>query len=153
VIVKAIARRRYLKGLADLESHNLDGLLAQFADPCRFIFISSNTPMGADLHTKEAVRRWFERLHRLLPNPRFDVKELVISGTPWDIRLAARVIIRSTVAGKPYANNFAQFLRLRMGRVVMDYIIEDTQRFEQACATLVAAGVKEAAAEPIRDAV
>ncbi|MDQ5826038.1 MAG: nuclear transport factor 2 family protein [Chloroflexota bacterium] len=152
MIVRIIARRRYLRGLADLERHDLDALLSQFADPCRFIFISSNTPMGANLHSKEAVRRWFERLHRLLPDPRFDVKELVISGWPWDIRLAARVVIRSTVAGKPYANNFAQFIRLRMGRVVSDYVIEDTQRFEQACATLIALGVKEAGAEPIRDA-
>ncbi|MEA2574776.1 MAG: hypothetical protein QOH93_2074 [Chloroflexia bacterium] len=151
MIVSAIARRRYLRGLADLERHDLDALLAQFDDRCRFIFISSNTPMGANLHSKEAVRRWFERLHRLLPNPRFDVKELVISGSPWDVRLAARVVIRSTVAGKPYANNFAQFIRLRRGRVVVDYIIEDTQRFEEACATLLAAGVQEAGAEQIRD--
>jgi ketosteroid isomerase-like protein len=89
MIVSTIARRRYLKGLADLERHDLDALLAQFDERCRFIFVSSNTPMGADLHSKEAVRRWFERL--------------------------------------------------------------DTQRFEQACAELVAAGVEEAGAEPIRD--
>jgi ketosteroid isomerase-like protein len=152
MIVSTIARRRYLRGLADLERRDIDALLAQFDERCRFIFVSSKTPMGADLHSKEAVRSWFERLHRLLPNPRFDVKELVISGWPWDLRLAARVVIHSTVVGKPYSNNFAQFIRLRLGRVVSDFVLEDTQRFEQACAELVAAGVEEAAAGPIRDA-
>ncbi len=151
MIVKIIARRRYLKGLADLERHDLDALLAQFSDPCRFVFVS-NTAMGAKLHSKEALRLWFERLHRLLPEPHFSVQELVISGWPWDVHLAARVVIRSTVAGKPYINNFAQFIRLRWGRVVSDYVLEDTQRFEKACQELAAAGVTEALAEPIREA-
>ncbi len=56
------------------------------------------------------------------------------------------------MAGEPYENEFAQFLRLRWARAVWDYVLEDTQRFEQACSRMVRAGQPEAAAEPILDA-
>jgi ketosteroid isomerase-like protein len=149
-MIATLARRRYVRGLAALERGDLDALLAEFDPRCEFVFIGQSA-LGARLSTRAALRRWFERLHRLLPRPRFEVRELSITGWPWDVRLAARVVIRSTVAGEPYENEFAQFLRLRRGRVVQDYVIEDTQRFERASARLVAAGVAEAAAEPIRD--
>ncbi len=80
-----------------------------------------------------------------MPSP---PQEVVIDGWPWDVRIAARVLIRSTVAGEPYANEFCQFLRLRGGRVVW-YVMEDAQRFERACARLGAAGVREATAPGI----
>ncbi len=91
------------------------------------------------------------RLHALLPKPRFEVKETLVTGWPWDQHLAARVTIHSSVAGEPYENDFAQFLRLRWGRVVWDCVVEDTQRFERAVRQLAAAGVPEAIADPIRD--
>lgn len=61
-------------------------------------------------------------------------------------------VIRSSVTGEPYEKTVAQFLRLRWGRVVWDFVLEDTQRFESACARLVAAGIAEAAAQLISDA-
>ncbi len=146
----AITRRKYLDGLAALERGDLDRLLKEFDPDCKFVFVGES-PLGASLRSHSALRRWFERLHILLPQPRFEVEELVTSGWPWDQRLAARVTIRSTVDGEPYVNVFAQFLRIRMGRVVWDYVLEDTQRFERACARLARAGVREASAEPIRD--
>jgi ketosteroid isomerase-like protein len=143
-----LVRRRYLSGIAALERADLDALLANFDPACTFVFVG-RTPLGARLTSRVALRRWFERFHRLLPQPRFEIHELAITGWPWDVRLAVRAALRSTVAGEPYQNEFAQFLRLRWGRVVWDYVLEDTQRFEQACARLAAAGVGEAAAEPI----
>jgi ketosteroid isomerase-like protein len=67
----------------------------------------------------------------------------------WNQCLASHTVIRSTVDGEPYENQFGHFLRLRWGKVVDDLIIEDTQRWERACRRLIAAGVDEAAAAPM----
>ncbi len=145
-----IARRQYLQGLAHLERGAFDELLGQFDPSCDFTSVG-RSPLGARLRSREALRRWFVRLHTLLPRPRFEVRELLITRWPWALHLGARVVIRSTVAGEPYENQFAQFLRIHWGRVVWDDVLEDTQRFDRAVARLAAAGTEEATADPIRD--
>ena len=145
---KRIAKRRYTNGLAALSRGDVEEVLEQFAPNVRFVFVGDHS-LGTDLGSKEEVREWFGRLFRLLPNARFEPQEVLVDGRPWDIRIAARVLIRSTVAGDPYTNEFCQFLRLRNGRVVWDYVLEDTQRFERASARLAAAGVEEAVAPPL----
>lgn len=145
---KRIAKRRYTKSLAALTGGEVEAVLEQFAPDVRFLFVG-DSPLGSELHSKDEVREWFRRLFRLMPNPVLDPQEVLVDGWPWDVRIAARLLIHSTVAGEPYTNEFAQFLRLRRGRVVMDYVLEDTQRFERACARLAAAGIEEAVDPPL----
>jgi ketosteroid isomerase-like protein len=143
-MITRITRHQYLKGLAALQRGDIDGLLEQFADHCVLEFVGES-PLGARLQGTADLRRWFERFLRLLPSPRFEIVRLVVSGPPWHQRLASHMIIRSTVDGQPYQNQFAHFLTLRWGRVVDDLVLEDTQTWERACTRLVAAGVAEAA--------
>jgi ketosteroid isomerase-like protein len=145
---KRIAARRYTTTMAALSRGDVEAVLEQFAPDVRFAFVG-DSPLGGDLWSKQEVREWFGRLFRLLPDPSFEPREVLVDGWPWDVRIAARVLIHSTVAGQPYTNEFCQFVRLRRGRVVSDYILEDTQRFERACARLAASGVAEAAAPPL----
>jgi ketosteroid isomerase-like protein len=149
-IVGAVARRRYKSGLAALERGDLDAFLAYFNDDLEFAF-SGDSPLGTNLHSKRALRLWCERFHRLLPSPRFELQDVVVEGWPWDLTMAIRASIRSTVLGEPYRNEFGQFLRLRNLKVTKDFVIEDTQRFERLCRRLVAAGIAEAGADPITD--
>jgi ketosteroid isomerase-like protein len=142
-MIKAITRGVYRRGLRCLEQGDLDGLLRRFDEHCTFSF-AGNTPLGAQLSNRQDIRTWFERFRRLLPDPTFEVDRVVVDGPPWNQRLAARVVIRSTVAGAPYQNHFAQFLRLRWGRVTDDAVLEDTQTWADACRRLLAAGVAEA---------
>ena len=114
---RRIAKRRYTRSLAALTKGDVEAVLAQFAPDVRFVFVG-DSPLGSELHSREEAREWFGRLFTLLPNPRFDLQQIVVDGWPWDVRIAARVLIHSTVAGEPYTNQFAQFLRLRKGRVV-----------------------------------
>jgi len=150
-IIAAVARRKYTSGLAALERGDLDALLQEFDDELEFSF-AGDSPLGASLHSRGALRLWFERLHRLMPHPTFEVHEVLVQGWPWDLRLAIRASINSTVLGEPYRNDFGQFLRLRWMRVTEDRVIEDTERFERACRRLAAAGLAEAGAGPITDA-
>ncbi|MET7464046.1 nuclear transport factor 2 family protein [Nonomuraea sp. NPDC005501] len=145
-MIGRIAAAVYRRGLAAVEKGDIDTLLANFRADCELIFIS-DTALGARLSTRADLRRWFERFGRLLPNPRFEVRRLVVGGPLWNQRLAAHVIIRSTVLGEPYQNQFAQFLTMRWGKVVEDLILEDTLTWQRASRRLVEAGHPEAGAE------
>jgi ketosteroid isomerase-like protein len=143
-----IAASTYLRGLAAVERGDFDQVLRQFRPDGELVFIS-RTALGARLTGKADLRRWFERFRRLLPDPRFDVRRLVMGGPVWDQRIAAHVIIRSHVGGGPYENQFAQFLTLRWGKVAEDFILEDTATWEAASRRLAAAGNLEASAHPL----
>jgi ketosteroid isomerase-like protein len=143
-----IARGRYEKGLHALERGDIDALFTQFSEQCTFTFVG-DTPLGASLATRADLRRWFERFGRMLPAPKFEIRRLVVSGPPWKLQLAAHVIIRGTVAGTPYENQFAHFLTLRWAKVTDDLILEDTQMWARACERLAAAGMAEATAAPL----
>lgn len=151
-IIAAVARRKYAAGLRALERGDLDALLDEFDDELQFSF-AGDSPLGADLHSRAGLRSWFERLRRLLPDPRFEIHAALVEGWPWDLRMAIRASIYSTVLGEPYRNDFGQFLRLRRMKVTEDLVIEDTQRFERACRRLAQAGVAEASAGPITDPI
>ena len=143
-----IAARTYLRGLAATERGDFDQVLSQFRPDCELVFVSP-TALGARLSGQADLRRWFERFRRLLPDPSFDVRRLVIGGPVWNQRIAAHVIIRSRVAGEPYENQFAQFLTLRWGKVAEDLILEDTATWEAASHRLAAAGDLEAIGPPL----
>ena len=147
-MITRITRHLYLRGLGALERGDLDELLKQFESRCTLTFVG-DTPLGAQLTSLSDIRRWFERFGRLVPKPRFEIQRLVVSGPPWNQRLASHVLIRSTVNGEPYQNQFAHFLTLHWGKVCDDLILEDTQMWERACQRLVAAGVAEAAEAPL----
>jgi ketosteroid isomerase-like protein len=146
-VITRIAAAQYRRGLDALEAGDLDTLLGQFHPSCRMTFVG-DTPLGIDGATGPALREWFERFLRLLPERRFTCNRLVVSGAPWRIRLASHMTITGTVAGEPYRNQFAHFLVIRWGRVVDDLVLEDTQQWERACRRLVDVGVTEAAAPP-----
>lgn len=147
-MITRITRRLYRRGLEALARGDLDQLLKQFDSSCTLTFVG-DTPLGAQLTNHEDIRRWFERFGRLVPKPTFEIQRLVVSGPPWNQRLASHVLIRSTVNGEPYQNQFAHFLTLRWGRVYDDLILEDTQMWERACQRLLAAGISEAGEGPL----
>lgn len=151
MLVRLLTAAQYRRGLRQVESGDLDTVLAQFHPRCRLTF-AGDTPLGADGLSGADLRRWFERFLRLIPDRRFEVQRLVISGPPWRTRLAAHVLIHSTLDGRPYTNQFGHFLTIRWAKVTEDVVIEDTQRWDRACRQLAAAGVAEAAEPPLDQA-
>jgi ketosteroid isomerase-like protein len=144
-VITRITGQMYRKGLTALERGDIEQVLRQFDSGCTLTFVG-DTPLGVQASSGADIRRWFERFGRLLPHPRFEVQRLLVGGPPWNQRLAAHVLIRSTIDGEPYENQFAHFLTLRWGKVREDLILEDTQTWERACRRLATAGVSEAAA-------
>jgi ketosteroid isomerase-like protein len=150
--IALVARRQYRRGLDAVERADFDALLPQFSANCTLTFVG-DTPLGAQLRGHGDIRRWFDRFARMLPQPRFEIQKLAITGPPWRQHLAAHVHIRSTVAGQPYQNQFAHFLTIKWGKVTDDLILEDTQTWAHACERLAESGMAEALSAPLTPAV
>lgn len=124
----------------------LDGL----ADDVHHVFAGEHALAG-ERHSRDAVRRWFERLFRLF-ELRFDVRSVAVSGPIWNAVAAVEWIAHVTPKlGAPYDNHGAHIIRIRRGRVVYLHAYEDSQKVAQACEAMAAAGIEEARAAPITD--
>ena len=107
--------------------------------------------MGGERHSREAVRRWFERVFRLY-SLRFDVQRVFVAGPPWDFVVGVEWIGHAIPkAGEAYVNEGAHVIRIRRGKVVYFHAYEDSQKVADACQRMADAGIDEAAAPPIVD--
>jgi ketosteroid isomerase-like protein len=107
-------------------------------------------PGAVSGHTREGLRRWFERLFRLFPQLRFAVAHITVGGPPWDLTVAAQWTAEVTPAhGPPYENVGVHVIRIRRGRVVSIQAYEDSDAIARACQIMLEHGIAEAGAEPI----
>lgn len=149
---KTIVKRKYWRTWEALNAGDHRPVLEAFAPSFEYEFVG-DTPLGGTRRTIKGVDAWFQRVFRLFPGAQFTVHETVVEGWPWRTTLAASLSVSATVAGRPYDNQFTQFARLRWGHVTHLRTLEDTQRMAVGCAAMAAAGMAEATAPPIEDAV
>src|SRR5262249_27978997 len=48
-----------------------------------------NSALGGTRRTLSSTRQWYERLYRLLPDIRFDLRRVQVSGAPWNTSVIA----------------------------------------------------------------
>ncbi len=98
----------------------------------RFRFVG-HTAFGADLHGRDAFLAWFRAAAERLPGLTFEVQDVLVGGWPWNTRVAVRLAISAPLPdGTTYRNEGVQWLRLRWGRMVDDWVLEDTVALQQA---------------------
>lgn len=147
---KAIVRRRIrasFDAIARGDEHvALDGL----AERVHHVFAGDH-PLGGERHSREAVARWFARLHRLF-ELRFDVGRVSVSGPPWRMVVSVEWLAHVRPRrGDPYINEGAHIIEIRRGKVTYFHAYEDSQKVAEACRRMAAAGIEEAAAPQITD--
>jgi ketosteroid isomerase-like protein len=145
----AIVKRLAVRNFGLVNSHDYETLLASCAPDIRHRF-GGDHALGGVRRDREALRRWFHRLGRLVPSLRLTVRDTWVSGPPWN----TVVVIRWTGTavfpdGSPYAQHGVHLIRLRWGTVVEIDANEDSQAVERMMTALVEAGVDEAAEPPI----
>jgi len=95
---------------------------------------------GADVVGREAFAQWFDDVYRTLPTIRFAVSDVVVKGPPWSTTVAVRLRINATLAdGSSYDNEAVQWIRLRWGKLLDDWVLEDTLALSRALAVQTAA--------------
>jgi ketosteroid isomerase-like protein len=143
-------RRRICAIFDGLSRGDYSVALGGLADDVHHVFAGDHA-LGGERHSRDGVRRWFERLFRLF-ELRFDVRQVIMSGPPWDLVVAVEWLAHATPrAGDPYLNPGAHIIRIRRGRVVYFHAYEDSQKVAEACRQMADAGIEEAAAAPIVD--
>ncbi len=149
---RMIARRQYRRAWQSMNDHDYQAIIKQLAPDFRVTF-QGDTSLGGTRTTRAAMTAWFGRLFRLLPDARFELRQVAVDGPPWNTRIAGLFTIRATTPlGEPYENQFVQFVGLRFGRVSWYEVHEDSLRWWRLCQQLGSNGIKEAVAPPITDA-
>jgi ketosteroid isomerase-like protein len=106
--------------------------------------------LGGERHDKEAARRWFERLGRVLPTLHITVNHIWVKGWPWDTTVFAEWDGAATLLnGASYVNRGLHVFTLRWGKVHALEEFQDSQAAASGLAAQAAAGLEEAAAEQI----
>lgn len=133
----------------NLNQGNYEPILKSMASRFTHTFSGSHA-LGGTRHTTEAMRHWFERLFRLSPGLHFDIKAILVKGSPWNTVVTVEWVDQFTALdGQPYSNEGVHVLRFLWGRVVEIHAYLDTQKVEAFMQRLAAVGIDEAVAPPI----
>jgi ketosteroid isomerase-like protein len=136
---------------ASLNRHDWSPVTANLASEFTYEF-HGDTAIGGVRRRRETVDAWFERVFRVLPDARFELRDVVVGGPPWNTRVAIHASIAGNLAdGTPYSNVFQQRVVVRWAKVRSIETIEDTQKLDRAMRALAASGFEEAVAAPLVD--
>jgi ketosteroid isomerase-like protein len=148
---RLIVARRVRALFEALGSKDTDAVLKDVRDDVHHVFPGDNA-MGGERHSRDAMKRWLERVFFLLPEIEFEVKKIAVRGWPWN----TVVLVEWSDRGKgrdgvPYENEGAHAIRLSWGKADYIHAYLDTEKVTEVCDRLAAAGVEAAAAPPITD--
>jgi ketosteroid isomerase-like protein len=150
-VYHAIVRRRIRGVFESLNRGDWRTPLSDTADDVHHVFPGDHA-LGGERHSREALERWFERLFRLFPEPRFEVRRVAARGWPWSTWVAVQWVDQVAPAnGERYLNQGSHWVHVRWGKVTAIHAYLDSQRVADACREMAGRGVEEAAAPPIVD--
>jgi ketosteroid isomerase-like protein len=148
----AIVERRVRALFVAVNRGDAEPVLRAFAPCFEHSFLGEDHALGGSRHTLAATRRWYERLYRLLPDVRFEVRRVWVSGGPWNTLVMAEWDeTNSGTDGVRTANRGVHVLHLRWGRATRLAICPDTIGLQATLDRLTVAGNAEAHAAPIVD--
>jgi ketosteroid isomerase-like protein len=144
-VYHTILKRKLRHVFAELSKGNYEPVLASMAPRFQHVFAGAHA-LGGFRSTPEAYRKWFERLRRVFPDLKFQVRDIAVSGGPRNTIAAVEWTdeIR-TANGELHRNSGVHMLRMRWGKVWELRIYTDTQKVEYLCRIQAAHGIAEAA--------
>jgi ketosteroid isomerase-like protein len=132
MVYRAVVAAKVRQTWAQVNAGRTEAATNMAAPNIRFRFVG-DTALGASLEGADAFREWFEEANRRLPGLHFEVVDVIVRGWPWDTHVAVRLDVSTTLAdGSPYTNHVSQWVRLRWGRLVDDFVMEDTIALQRA---------------------
>jgi ketosteroid isomerase-like protein len=108
-------------GFERLNRRDVTGLLERYADDAHFVFQGDHA-LAADVHSKQEIAEWFERLFARVPDMKWEVHEVLVSGPPWRLGICTRY----TAGGNGLVLRNMQFARIERGKVTEELIYPDT---------------------------
>ena len=144
-IVKRIAKKNFER----VNQKDFDALLKDCVPNVHHRF-GGRHALGGEPHDRETLRRWFERLGRLVPNLKLTVHDIWVKGLPHNTVIIIRWSATDTLPdGSPYDNHGVHIVRMRWGKIVEIDANENSQAVAENLKMQAAYGVEEAAAPQI----
>jgi ketosteroid isomerase-like protein len=144
-----MVRKLVRQGFRRLSSGEYEFVLKSFAPDVTFCFLGTHA-LGGEQRGVPAVREYFKRVYRLFPGIQIEPQAIMVQGWPWDTIVTTRFVVHAPLpGGHMYRNEGMQFMRLRWGHAVEDYLYEDTHKLIEALQYLAQQGVEEALAAPL----
>lgn len=111
-----------------------------------------DSAIGGLRSSRESMQLWWERMYRLFPGLSFVVRDVAVTGWPWNMRIWTQLdFVKPLPDGTLYTNVVMQRMQMRWGRIVAIHTLEDTQRCARFLAWQAQQGKAEALAPPITD--
>lgn len=145
----AIFRSVLRKAFRDLNEGNYDNIVAYFSPNLEEHAFYGEHALAGTRRTLESTRAWYGRLSRLIPDLKFDVVSILVSGWPWNTLAVVEWRDHFSVDGTPFSNQGVHTFRFRWGRCVGMRVYCDTQLLAEALRRRAALGDAEAASRPI----
>jgi|SRR4051812_30575997 ketosteroid isomerase-like protein len=145
---RAIVKKKVRDSFAALSRGEPGAVVRQLDPSVRYTFVGDHA-LGGTRSSAEGVGRWFGRVFRLFPGLRFVPLDVLVGGWPWNTTVLVVADVIGDANGEPYANRMSQRLALSWGRITSIDTLEDTQLLVRTLERMAAAGIQEAAAEPI----
>ena len=149
MLYSAIVKTKIRQSFDQVNNQRWDELLGSIAPNVDHRFLGDHA-VGGQRHDRETLRRWFERLGRVLPNLHLEIKNIWVKGPPWHTLVFVQWDGAATLLdGGPYRQHAIHVITLRWGKIHALDVFEDSQEIARALSVQAAAGLDEAAAEPI----
>jgi ketosteroid isomerase-like protein len=149
MLYSAIVKNRIRQSFDHVNNHRYDELLGSIAPTVDHRFLGTHA-IGGQRHDKDTLRRWFERLGRVLPDLKLEIKNIWVKGWPWHTMVFVQWDGAATLLdGGGYRQHAIHVVTLRWGKIHALDVFEDSQEVARALTAQAAAGLEEAAAEPI----
>jgi uncharacterized protein (TIGR02246 family) len=122
-VYRAVLRRTVPRLMAG----DVDAFLRFYADDATLTFPGDNS-WGPVYRGKDEIRGFLERFLRV--GLQGEVKEILVSGPPWDTTAAVRFDDRATAPDGTtvYENRAVIVLHARWGKIASEEVFEDTER-------------------------
>lgn len=150
MIYDRIVKSRIRQAFDNVNHHRWDALMTSITPDVHHRFGGAHA-IGGERHDSDALRLWFERLARVLPNLRLEINNIWVSGWPWHTMVFVQWDGTATLLNgdASYFNRGLHVVTLRWGKIAELDVFEDSQEVARGLATQAATGLGEAAAEPI----
>ena len=146
-----VVRQKLQRSFRDINAGRYGAIVAQFAQRHSHVMFGRHALAGRR-NTLASTREWYARLQRLLPDLRFEIHSMAVTGWPWDTRALVSWSDSFTLPdGTAGHNQGVHELRLAWGKVVSLEVHCDTAKLEGYCERMQALGLAEAGAAPISD--
>lgn len=117
-LVGRVIRRGYVQAVAGQPAM----LMKLAAEDVEFVFPGQNSFAGR-LRGKDALESWMARFASMRPD--FDIQDVLVSGAPWNVRVAVR--FRDAI-GDDYQNEGVEYLQVKWGKLRKLEVFADTER-------------------------